>query len=41
MIGFITGTLLGLVIGWSILPQPDWIKNLFDKAEKKVEDIKK
>jgi len=33
MILFITGALIGLVVGWNILPQPEWIKKLVNKVE--------
>lgn len=23
---------LGLLIGWNVLPQPKWVKNLWDKG---------
>lgn len=29
----------GLLIGWNVLPQPEWVKKLWDKAEDKVEDL--
>ena len=26
---------VGLVIGWNVLPQPQWAKDLYDKAKAK------
>lgn len=31
MIAFILGALIGLVVGWNFLPQPEFVKNLFKK----------
>lgn len=28
---FIIGGIIGLIVGWNILPQPEWVKNLFAK----------
>lgn len=41
MIGFVIGALVGLIVGWNFLPQPEWVLKLVNKAEDKVEDIKK
>lgn len=30
--GFTLGLLVGLVVGWNLLPQPAWIKALYDKV---------
>ncbi len=35
MIQFILGIAVGLVIGWNLLPQPVWAKNLWDKVTAK------
>lgn len=29
--GIIIGTLVGLVVGWNFLPQPEWAKSLVNK----------
>lgn len=29
------GVLIGIVVGWNVLPQPAWIKRLWDKKFKK------
>jgi len=33
MITFIIGAIVGLIIGWNFLPQPEFVKNLFKKKE--------
>ena len=33
---FITGILIGLVVGWNFLPQPIWVKNLVTLAYNKI-----
>lgn len=30
---------LGLVVGWNVLPQPTWVKNLYEKAVNKVKSL--
>jgi hypothetical protein len=27
---------VGLIVGWNLLPQPQWIKNLFIKAKQNI-----
>lgn len=34
MTGFILCFLIGLIVGWNFLPQPEWVKNLVDKIFK-------
>jgi hypothetical protein len=31
MFEFILGSIVGLVVGWNVLPQPEWVKNLYAK----------
>ena len=31
MFGFILGAVVGLVVGWNFLPQPQWAKDLVAK----------
>ncbi len=31
MIYFIAGVIVGLVIGWNLLPQPAWVNALYTK----------
>ena len=31
MLGFMMGALVGLVIGWNVLPQPVWVKALYTR----------
>lgn len=31
MIWITVGFLAGLVIGWNVLPQPDWVKSLYHR----------
>jgi hypothetical protein len=31
MITFIIGAVVGLLVGWNFLPQPEFVKNLFKK----------
>ena len=33
MITFIIGAIVGLLVGWTFLPQPEFVKNLFKKKE--------
>ena len=44
MTWFILGTLVGLIVGWNLLPQPLWVKAIYDKmkgkVDEKIEDIK-
>jgi hypothetical protein len=39
MIDYIVVFGLGLLIGWNLLPQPEWIKNLWDKAVAKIKNL--
>lgn len=36
MIGYVFEATLvfgiGLIVGWNLLPQPTWVKNLYDKV---------
>jgi len=32
MFELLLGGAIGLVIGWNILPQPAWVKRLYDRA---------
>lgn len=29
--GFVIGLIVGLVVGWNFMPQPEWVKKFFDK----------
>ena len=31
MTRLVIGFIVGLIIGWNVLPQPQWIKNLWNK----------
>ena len=33
MITFILGFVVGLVVGWNFLPQPEFVKNLLKKKD--------
>lgn len=33
---FIVGALVGLIVGWNLLPQPAWAKSLWDKLMSKI-----
>ena len=33
---FILGAIVGLIVGWNLLPQPEWAKELYDKAVAKI-----
>lgn len=39
MIGYLLESVIlfgvGLVVGWNLLPQPLWVKNLYDKVAAK------
>jgi len=35
MTRLILGFVVGLIIGWNVLPQPQWAKNLWDKLMSK------
>jgi len=30
---FLAGAVVGLIVGWNVLPQPDWVKKLIDKIK--------
>lgn len=32
MLELIVGFAVGLVVGWNLLPQPAWVKNLWSKV---------
>lgn len=34
---FLFGALLGLVVGWFLLPKPQWAQNLWNKAKTEVD----
>lgn len=36
MFDFIVGFAVGAVLGWNVLPQPAWSKNLWDKLTVKL-----
>ncbi len=36
---FIVGVIVGLVVGWNFLPQPEWAKNAVDKVWTKVKGL--
>jgi hypothetical protein len=29
----------GLLVGWNLLPQPEWAKNLYDKIRAKIKNL--
>ena len=31
MITFILGLVTGLILGWNLIPQPNWVKDLYDR----------
>lgn len=33
---FIIGCIVGLIVGWNLLPQPAWAKGLYERARAKV-----
>ena len=35
---FLSGLVVGLIVGWNFLPQPQWVKTLVDKAVVKISD---
>lgn len=35
MITFALGAVVGLVVGWNFLPQPEWVKNAVDAVKSK------
>jgi len=36
MIELLVGIIIGLVIGWNFLPQPDWVKQKIDELKAKL-----
>jgi len=36
MTSFVLGLVVGLIVGWNFLPQPQWVKNLVDKVVAKI-----
>jgi hypothetical protein len=30
---------VGLLIGWNLLPQPEWVENLWGKAVAKIKNL--
>lgn len=36
MSGMVVGFVLGLVVGWNFLPQPQFVKDLLDKLKAKI-----
>lgn len=38
MTWFIIGIGIGLIIGWNLLPQPAWVKAIYNRAEGKVKE---
>jgi hypothetical protein len=32
MTEIVVGFIVGVLVGWNILPQPQWVKNLWDKV---------
>lgn len=30
---------IGLVVGWNVLPQPEWVKNLYISTMNKLESM--
>ena len=33
---FIVGLVIGLLVGWNLLPQPQWVIDLWNKLKTKV-----
>ena len=38
MTSFLFGLVVGLIVGWNFLPQPQWVKNFVDKVVAKVKE---
>jgi len=38
MTSFLFGLVVGLIVGWNFLPQPQWFKSLVDKVVAKISD---
>ena len=41
MIGFVIGLGVGLIVGWNLLPQPNWVLKLFNKTKDEVDKVVK
>ena len=39
MIYLLIGLGIGLIVGWNLLPQPDWVLKLFNKAKGEVDNV--
>lgn len=35
MFGIFLGFVAGLLVGWNLLPQPEWVKSLVEKVKAK------
>ena len=35
---FLSGLVVGLIVGWNFLPQPQWVKSLVEKVVAKISD---
>jgi hypothetical protein len=33
MTSFIVGVVVGLVVGWNLLPQPQWVKDFYERMK--------
>lgn len=40
MTRLVIGFIIGLIIGWNVLPQPKWIRNIWDKIVAKFKKPK-
>jgi len=38
MFAFLMGVSVGLVVGWNLLPQPEWVLALYNKIKLALED---
>lgn len=36
MFGILLGFIAGLLVGWNLLPQPEWVKRLVEKVKAKL-----
>jgi len=36
MLQFIIGIVVGLLIGWNLFKQPNWVKNIIEKIKIKI-----
>lgn len=39
MFNYVLAFLAGLVVGWNVLPQPAWVKNLYQLAIDKIKGV--